>query len=258
MPAPTGTSPDDAELQRTLDAAESHVTKRCGPLGPTETTVTAALSGDQLVLPATRLATVAAVRDPDGQLVTLDTGATNLLSGIVRVPYRRPGFWSVDITSAQDMAGDARLADLRLATLIIAAHLWETQRVPGRAARPGFGQPADQPALRGFAIPEPCGHPDRALPAAGRGLMLDTAAPAVRLVGQVAVDAMSGDLADVVCWTASTTSRSTPPARSRSAAPGTRSSSPSPATRPSASARTGRRRPPDPGDVLGGMHRLLR
>lgn len=148
---PTEVSSEDAELQRKLNAAEALVSKRCGPLGSTAITVTAHLSGDRLVLPATRLATVAEVRDPSGQVVTLADGATNLLSGIVRVPYRRAGAWAVDITTTRDLATDERLADLHEAVLIIAAHLWETQRVPGRAARPG--QPPEPQPGRGFAIP---------------------------------------------------------------------------------------------------------
>lgn len=135
---------DDAELQRTLDAAELHVAAVCGGFGPS--TLAARLSGDQLVLPAVRLTGVVAVRDPDGVDVTLNTDAVNLLSGIVRVPYRRAGTWAVDVTTESAMP-----ADLRLATLIIAAHLWETQRVPG--AGQGFGQPTAARPGAAWAIP---------------------------------------------------------------------------------------------------------
>ncbi|TKJ24361.1 head-tail connector protein [Blastococcus sp. CCUG 61487] len=148
---PASPSDEDDELQRKLDAAEAHVAKRCGPLGPSTVTVTAHLSGDHLVLPATRLATVAEVRDPAGQVVQLADGATNLLSGIIRVPYRRAGAWAIDITTTRNVATDERLADLHEAVLIIAAHLWETQRVPGRSPRPG--QAPEPPTGRGFAIP---------------------------------------------------------------------------------------------------------
>ena len=135
----------DAELQRTLTAAENLVTARCGPLGSAAATLNVHASGTNLVLPRTRLASVAAVRDPDGNVVELGPGAVNLLSGIIRLPYRRAGAWSVDITAAADIP-----ADLELAILIIAAHLWETQRVPG-ARRPG--QQPEAPVPGGFAIP---------------------------------------------------------------------------------------------------------
>ena len=138
---------DDAELQRTLDAAEKHVALTCRGFGAgSNATLRAHLSGAQLGLPATRLSQATAVRDPDGRPVQLRSGATNLLAGIVRVPYRRPGAWEVDVSTA-----DAVPPDLRLAVLIIAAHLWETQRVPG--AGPGFGQPAATRPGAAWAIP---------------------------------------------------------------------------------------------------------
>jgi hypothetical protein len=139
-------SADDEELQRTLDAAEQHVTKLCGSLTGGSTTVAAYQSGDQLVLPAVRLTGTPVVVDPDGHTVAIADRDVNLLSGIVRVPYRRRGPWRVTVATSSEMP-----ADVRLAVLIIAAHLWETQRVPGRSTSPGFGQAAAVPT--GFAIP---------------------------------------------------------------------------------------------------------
>jgi hypothetical protein len=129
-------SAGDDELQRTLDAAEQHVIRLCGPLAG-GTSVEAYLSGDQLVLPMTRLAAAPTVTDPDGRAVVLAARDVNLLSGIIRVPYRRSGPWTVAVTSSAEVP-----ADLRLAVLIIAAHLWETQRVPGagQGGGQGFGQ----------------------------------------------------------------------------------------------------------------------
>lgn len=132
---------DDAELQRTLDAAEAHVAHVCGSLAGDGTTLTVHQSGGHLVLPAVRLTGITAVRDPDGNTVDLLPGSANLLSGIVRVPYRRRGTWAVDVTTSSEIP-----ADLRLAVLIIAKHLWETQRVPGA----GRGQ---DPMPKGFAVP---------------------------------------------------------------------------------------------------------
>lgn len=131
-------SGDDAELQRKLDAAEGHVADLCGPVvAATETrTVTAHLSGDHLVLPMIRLVAVTTVRDPDGQTVTLSPGAVNLLSGIVGVPYRRPGAWAADVQVGRPLP-----PAVREAILIVAAHLWETQRSSsgGSGRPPGMG-----------------------------------------------------------------------------------------------------------------------
>lgn len=141
----------DAELQRTLDAAEALVAKRCGPLGAGAETLTEHAFGANLVLPRTRLQSITEVRDPDGNVVTLAPGAVNLLSGVITLPYRRVGAWQVDIPADADAALPA---DLELAILIIAAHLWETQRVPGANRSAGFGQPQGTPTPPvGFAIP---------------------------------------------------------------------------------------------------------
>lgn len=133
---------DNPELQRTLDAAEGHVADLCGPLTASPQTVTAHLSGDQLVLPLVRLTDVTALRDPDGQPVTVPVGSVNLLSGIIRVPYRRHGAWEADV-----LAGQTLPAALHEAVLIIAKQLWETQRAAsgGNGVRPA-GMGADDAA----------------------------------------------------------------------------------------------------------------
>lgn len=121
------------ELQSTLDAAEDHVASKCGPLQAESRTVTAHPSGEHLVLPVVRIVEVTAVRDPEGQPVTIAACEVNKLSGIIRVPYRRRGAWEADV-----VVGKALPAALHEAILIIAKQLWDTQRAAsgGTAARP--------------------------------------------------------------------------------------------------------------------------
>lgn len=146
---------DDAEIQRVLNAAElwvnAHTGARLG--GGTETLSARSLSGSVLVLPATRLSAVTKLTDPDGVVTVPAAKDVDLLAGIVALPYRAAGIWRVEVTFAAEIP-----ADLRLATLIIAKHLWETQRVPGQpeGARPGFGVGGHSEVIStplGFAIP---------------------------------------------------------------------------------------------------------
>ena len=147
---PAAGSSQEAEMQLYLDAAVRYVEHDCGPLVATGTrTYKAYPSGDYLVLSATHLTAVTAVRDPYGQVATVDARDVNLLAGIVKVPAAAAGPWEVDAA-----VGPAAVEpDLKLAALIIAAHLWETQR--GRTARPGFlrGRTEEDPIPAGFLVP---------------------------------------------------------------------------------------------------------
>lgn len=137
---PANVVKDDAEVQRTLDATERHVAALIGPLTTGTSTVAVYTSGQNLVLPAVRLAGTPVIVDPDGNTVSVAARDINLLSGIIRVPYARAGAWQVTVAS-----GAATIpADVELAVLIIGKHLWDTQRVPGRGVE---AVPA------GFAIP---------------------------------------------------------------------------------------------------------
>lgn len=135
---------DRAELQRMLDAALRRVRAACGFAGAGPSTVPAASNGGTaLVLPVARLASIGIVLDPDGNEVApvrVDTAA-----GVVHVPVGRPGVWRVTVVH------DDLPEDLEVAALIIAKHLYETQRMPRSQARPGGAPPA--PSGAGFAIP---------------------------------------------------------------------------------------------------------
>ncbi len=145
---------DDAEIQRVLDAAElwaNHHT--AGRLGGGEATFTArALTGSVLILPAARLASLVSLTDPFGNVAVM-TGLEehDLQAGIIALPYKLKGTWTVVATYDEEIP-----ADLKLAVLIVGKHLWETQRVAGQPeqARPGFAAPGQVagPPL-GFAVP---------------------------------------------------------------------------------------------------------
>jgi hypothetical protein len=133
-----------AEMQRMLDAALDRVTAECGTAASgTSVVPVVSTGGPQLLLPVARADAVTSVVDPDGRPVT--PLAADPYAGIVEVPVPRRGTWRVTVTFG------AVPASLELATLIIAAHLYGTQRVPGRGNSPvGAGQAA---VPSGFAIP---------------------------------------------------------------------------------------------------------
>lgn len=147
---------DDDELQQTLDAAESWAAKYIGveALGVGGRTLKVHPNGRNLVLPVTHLASVTSLTDPDGVEATFDADDdVNLLSGIVTVPYLRRGAWTVVATFPTDIP-----ADVRFGVLVIAEHLWQTQRVSGQTENrpPGFGGGAASTpngGSTGYAIP---------------------------------------------------------------------------------------------------------
>lgn len=139
---------DRAEMQRMLDAALDRVRAECGTAAAGTSTVPVTSTGRStvLLLPVVRLSAITAVLDPDGTPVTpVDVDA---LAGVVRVPAARSGVWRVTVTL------DGLSASLELAALIVAGHLYETQRRTRPAgARPGAVAAPTGPGGLGFAIP---------------------------------------------------------------------------------------------------------
>lgn len=149
----------DGELQTMLDAAVNVVEAAVGPLSPitfTETHYEAA--GRMLVLRQCPVVAVSSIERVSWTISTAllasqyalepETGIVRLVDGTLFA-----GDYRVTYTAGYD----ALPAAIYQAILIIAAHLVETQRVPG-ANRPGFGaygQPevASMPLGVGFAIP---------------------------------------------------------------------------------------------------------
>ena len=142
---------DDARrATQHLDAATSVVRSRCGLPPADEHVHRVHPSGRTLVLPVWGDGlSVIEIRDPAGVVVAMDAGLSRLSSGVVGVPVARPGAWTVKVAADASPVPE----ELALATLIIAAHLWETQR--GTSARPqafpGGGE--ERPSGMGYAIP---------------------------------------------------------------------------------------------------------
>lgn len=142
---------NDGELQEILDAAEGWVRQFIGvELGAGSRTFRVRSNTGALVLSADDLAGITSVTDGEGVAVAVDDYDADLDAGIVYVPRRYRGTWTVVATF--DMAIPA---DVRLATLIIGAHLWETQRgaAPSPIAMQDPVGDAQGYAGMGYAIP---------------------------------------------------------------------------------------------------------
>lgn len=153
---------DDVELQNHLDAAVDLVEGLIGPINPpssvTETHYN--VSSDVLVLRRMPVAALVSVSSRVGATTTALTLADYELdaaSGLLRVASggRFYGSYTVSYTAGRVVLPPS----IRLAVLIVAAHLWETQRMPGMRddVQPGFGGADGVPDAgstgRGFAIP---------------------------------------------------------------------------------------------------------
>lgn len=144
MTPPTSGSDTETKLSRYLGAAEKYVTDRCGPLQQTSIEYKLRPSGRYLVTPDIRLTAVTAVTDPDGATVT--PRDINLAAGVLELTAAptKPGDWIVTATVGAATVND----DLALATLFVAAQLWDSSQ-RGQGGRPS----ADGTVPRGFAAP---------------------------------------------------------------------------------------------------------
>lgn len=140
----TTNASDDVELDLHRSAAEEQVQSLIGPVLQrlvVETSTTRYGAALLKVMPIVEVASVEyAGAALTGWLPGLSTGlVTGLPTGDVTVTY------TAGRTSCPD--------SVRLATLIIAGHLWETQR--GRSQRPGMLGPESDGVvtLAGFAVP---------------------------------------------------------------------------------------------------------
>lgn len=156
---PSSVTADDDELGDVLDAAVEMVAALIGPLeSGSVTEVYRGVNSTMLVLrrvPVTEVTAISArygIDDTVPMTVTdfeldTDTGILRAISGA-----RFLGDYVVTYS-----AGRVTLpASVRLAVLIVAAHLWETQRVPMQSeGPPGFagGVEAMTTVSRGFALP---------------------------------------------------------------------------------------------------------
>jgi uncharacterized phiE125 gp8 family phage protein len=158
---PAAVTDDDAELGEVLDAAIEIVADIVGPLEASPVTeIHSRVSSGVLVLrgmPAADLTAISFRAGLTSTPLTLSDYELDATSGIVRV-VSGSGFYG-DYVVEYTAGFDTLPASIRLAVLIIAAHLFETQRMPmqGESFAPtGFGPAAGEvvaPAGRGYALP---------------------------------------------------------------------------------------------------------
>lgn len=148
---PTNDTSQDDELEQMLDAAIEVVENSAGPLSAGTVTETHYdVNSDMLLLrqtPTSALASVSLRSYGSDVEQTLSDYDLDVAAGIVRVGSGAR-FYGTYVVEYQTGRVEVP-ASLRLAILIIAAHLFETQRVPGasRFAAPEAVVPA------GYAIP---------------------------------------------------------------------------------------------------------
>lgn len=135
----------EAELQSILDAAEQHVERMVGPLTVTSVADEVHTGPGPLLLRRYPVVSVTSATSGGAVVSDLDLDAgAGLLYGTFSWAHRSV---KVSYTAGRSVVP----ADLKMAVLIIAAHLWQTQRVPGRS--PGMAGSETDGAPRGFAIP---------------------------------------------------------------------------------------------------------
>lgn len=151
---PDSESANDGEMQNVLDAAVELVGQMVGPLTPeTVTEVHYGLWSSTLLLRRSPVVSVTEIVTTYGFPTTIgaDEYVLEGAQGLVRFLAGRvfAGDYSVTYVAGWDVLP----APIHLGAMIVAGHLWDTQRVPG--ATPRFGQAAApaQPTPMGFAIP---------------------------------------------------------------------------------------------------------
>lgn len=134
------------ELAQHLAAAVAYVEGRCGPMVDGTRRVQMR-HPYRLVMPFGRLDTVSVV-DSTGAEVEVEDEFTDYEAGVLHVYASRLGRYTVTFTREPE-----GLESLRLATVMIAAHLWDTRR--GSVGNSGdYGAPEAMYAPGyGFAVP---------------------------------------------------------------------------------------------------------
>jgi hypothetical protein len=139
-------SANDDELVTMLDAAEDIVRSLVGSFAAGTVTERVTVSAGTVILS----------RSPSGR-VTLTDGAGNVVTGFTvstaaGLLYDVPAHNGAVLTASYPVGGGVVPAAVALATAIIAAHLWETQRGPAPAGP--LSDPDVGPSFgAGFALP---------------------------------------------------------------------------------------------------------
>lgn len=132
---------NDGELQRFIDAAETAIGHRVGPLTPVEVTETLDGGRDCLILRNPRAVSLTSVTSADGTTTTLTDFDLDTSTGIVYWRYGTAGSFTYgrrNVTVTYLAGWDPLPADLAHAVKELVRHLWETQRGASTGARPGF------------------------------------------------------------------------------------------------------------------------
>lgn len=153
---PAEVSPEDAELTLHLEAATEAIENRVGPIVTREITEDVGAYNGWARLSQQPVVSVSAVSTVySGVATALSAFGVNPESGLVHVGQLSAGH-AGRITY---LAGRGEIDDVptrfKLAVMITAAHLWETQRGRGVSSdRWGTQDDEDLPAyMRGFALP---------------------------------------------------------------------------------------------------------
>ena len=129
----------DVEIQTFIDAAEAVLTKHCGPLTSTATTVRVRGGGPGLLLPITPAVSLTSVTPVDGTVLTLTDLYLDTRAGVVT--YNSGFMFSSRFYDVVYNAGRTTCPeDLLMAVKELVRHMWQTQRGPTR--RPG-SQPSE-------------------------------------------------------------------------------------------------------------------
>lgn len=145
-------SGNDTELQRFIDAAETAIGHRVGPLTP-ESRVEKHNGGSSvIVLRSPRAVSLTSIAYADGSTYSSSDYDLDTDTGVLYLAYggtysRYPG-GQRNVTVAYQAGWSSLPADLVQAVKELVRHLWETQRGAATGARPGFAD-EDSAALAG-------------------------------------------------------------------------------------------------------------
>jgi hypothetical protein len=129
-------SQDDAELQQTIDEAESAIEGRVGPLSATSKTSRVRGCSDTLLLPSAPVSALTSVTPVGGTVLSLSAVYLDPSSGVVSCTPS--GTFSSPWYDVVYQVGSATVPDgLLRAVKEMTAHLWATQR--GGTVRPSRG-----------------------------------------------------------------------------------------------------------------------
>ena len=147
----------DGELPSYLQAAESTIVHRCGPIRPTEFTESTHVYCGTFVVSNWPVVTVTSVTDDDGRATDLSRMKLDKNAGVVRLRTYLTGPAEVVYSAGYADCPD----DLELSIYVVGGHLWDTQRGRSGSFAQIHGLDDDAPVggdasyfvMQGFALP---------------------------------------------------------------------------------------------------------